>query len=430
MKNISAILFMIFFVLSGNNIFSQVEKISYRGYIDCYRIANDSVEVIIVTEAGARVLKYALNGKNMMYEDFTLNGKTLVDLLKKNFGPDGARFDIKGKSATWSKRDTLWMGPYTAEITGNYSVKMTSMVDQHVGIDICREFFLDSTSSQLRIRHTMTNRSTGETNWYFWDRIFSPIGGKVMIPINPDPEISFKWGWYDTNNNFISQNPSDPLVQTSDTIFSYKAEITNVRKRYGIHAYPGWIVYGYNGQLYLIRFNIDKTKTYHTDSGEPVILFTDGALLVELEPTSPPANLMPGESYTFEEEWWLLSYPDALTNSFDGAEAAAYALSLANASPSTSNNEDGKIRYISDSRPDIYVFPNPANDILTIKGKGISRAELYTVTGTRMDSTQMSGDEENFSLRTDSIPGGFYFVKVFFGEGSSFIIRKIMIVKG
>ena len=428
MRNISILILTIILAFPGSNLFSQTEKISYRGYEDCYRISNDSVEVIIVAGAGARILRYSLKDRNIIYEDPALDGKTLEDFLKKSFGPDGARFDVRGVTSPGNKRDTLWIGPYTAEITGNYSVKTTSMVDHNMGIDITREFFLDSISSHLLIRQTMTNKSNLETNWYFWGRIFSPIGGKIIIPLNPNSKFGSRWGYYN-GSDFISENAQDPLIETSDSLLFYRADITGTRKRYGIDSDQGLIIYGYNEQLYVIKFNIDLSKTYLTESGETIIVFTDGELLVELEPTSPVAKLNPGESFTFEENWWLFSYPEAQTKDFDGPEAVSFVMSNAVAPGNALSRNNEEINKESHNSPaGIHVFPNPAGEKLTIIGNAVSSAELYTVTGKIIYSKKFTGKDNDFTLSTGSIPKGVYFVKIFTGGQQDFVTRKVIII--
>jgi len=429
MKIISSAFFLILFIFSGSITYGQVQKISYRGYTDCYKISNDSVTLIVVAQAGGRVFNYSLNDRNTIFEDPALNGKTIVDFNKTTFEPDGGRFDVRAAAATGRKHDTLWIGPYTTEITGRYSMKMTSLVDKDLGIDICREFFLDSASSHLRIRQTMTNRSIKETNWYFWGRIFCPIDGKIVIPLNRNSKYSSKWGYYDQNNNFIG-NGTDSLVQVSDTVLSFRAVKTGEKKRYAADPANGWIVYGYNEQLLLMKYKVDLTKTYLTDTEESLILFTDGIYKVELEPVSPSLKLSPGQSGSFEEDWYLFSYPKAKTKDFNGSEAAAFALSAAGGGSSLGAYSEKTGKGLINDPNNISVFPNPANDNATIRGKGISLAEIYTINGRMLYNQKFSGLEEVHLLNTGSIPDGVYFVKIFHSKGSGFVTRKMLINNG
>jgi hypothetical protein len=416
MYKIKFLLIVSLISLIVNNIYSQVQKISYRGYTDCYKIANDSVEVIIVAQSGARVLRYALNGVNMIFEDPAIDGKTLTDFLSKTFAPDGGRFDFRGAANLGNNRDTLWVGPYTTEITGEYSVKMTSMVDHNMGINISREFSLDPASSRLKIRQIMTNKSTINRTWYFWGRTFSPYGGKVVIPVNPNSKFQSKWGYYE-GSTFISTNASDSNVQIIDSLFTLRAEHTAARKRYAMDAKQGWILYGNNAVLFMMKFEIDLSKSYLTESGETIIIFTDGERLVELEPTSPAKLMVPGDSLVFKEEWWLFSYPDATIN-LNPNEAARYALEKSTSSPVSnkpSKNPD----------PNVHLFPNPVNDYMTISGKNILYAELYSLAGNKIYTANNVHPGNDLSFHTKAIPEGFYVVKIFMEEVPGYVCRKI-----
>jgi len=425
MKIIAPSFFLILLIFSGNVAYSQVQKISYRGYTDCYKISNDSVTLIVVAQAGGRVFNYSLNGRNTIFEDQNLNGKTIVDFNTKTFEPDGGRFDVRGSVTMGRLHDTLWVGPYTTEITGRYSMKMTSLVDKTLGIDICREFFLDSSSSHLRIRQTMTNRSKKETNWYFWGRTFCPIDGKIVIPLNRSSKYSSKWGYY-SGDSFINLNATDSLVQVSDTILSFLALKNGAKMRYAADPDDGWIVYGYNEQLFLMKYKVDLTRTYLTDTEETLIYYTDGAYKVELEPISPSFKLSPGQSGSFVEDWYLFSYPKAKTKDFNGSEAAAFALSIAGSGSSLGAYSERTGKGSINDPDNISVFPNPATDNATIRGKGISLAEIYSINGRMLYNQKFSGSEEVYLLNTSSIPDGVYCVKIFFSKGSAFVTRKML----
>lgn len=416
-------LFLIF-VFTHAEAFGEVRKIVYRGYTDCYQISNDSVKLIVVAQAGGRVFNFSLNDRNIISEDEALNGKTIVDFNIKTFEPDGGRFDIRGSTSPGKQRDTLWIGPYTTEITSKYSMKMTSLVDKNMGIDICREFILDSTSSHLRIRQTMTNHSNKETNLYFWGRIFCQIGGKIVIPLNPNSRYSSKWGYVD-NGVLVSANVTDSLVEALDTILTFRASKNGVKRRYGADPNRGWILYGLNEQILLMKYKVDLTKTYLTEYGESLILYTDGATKVELEPISPAEKLSAGQSYTFEEDWWLFNYPPAKTKDFDGTAAATYALSKA----TTKLNNNTDIRQVSkfNAGKEFTVFPNPTKGVIEIYGRGLTAVELSSLKGNVILKKTYSGSDEINLLTVDTIPNGIYFVKIYYNNGLDFVTKKICI---
>jgi hypothetical protein len=56
-------------------VFSGIERVSFRGWSNCYRIYNETVELIVHAETGRRVLAYRMGGKNILYADSSQNGK-------------------------------------------------------------------------------------------------------------------------------------------------------------------------------------------------------------------------------------------------------------------------------------------------------------------------------------------------------------------
>ena len=87
-------------------------------------------------------------------------------------------------------------------------------------------------------------------------------------------------------------------------------------------------------------------------------------------------------------------------------------------SPATHSNE------IIDYSADVNIFPNPANDRLTVKCKtDIIQIELYTQSGELIMANQIN--DSYFELSAAQLSHGTYFLKLFSQQGS--ITRKILI---
>ncbi len=74
--------------------------------------------------------------------------------------------------------------------------------------------------------------------------------------------------------------------------------------------------------------------------------------------------------------------------------------------------------------PSIQVFPNPANNFITIVASGIKNVQLYDILGRELDFKTLEANAEHRSILVDQ-PNGIYFIAV---ELHAFIItRKILI---
>ncbi len=306
----------------------NVESLTYRGYDNCIRIFNNTAEVIIIPEVGGRVLAYRVNENNIIYRNPAQDGKSFDDFLKERFDPDAGRFDLGYEKITQPIHDTLWMGPYDVEITGRYSVKLTSQKSHLMGVQLEREFILDSESSHLIVRQTMINQSDKETDWFFWGRTLVPIGGKLVMPINPNSKYPRGWGHFIGNPwEFSTDEPSSPLVEIRDDNLIFHANTTGNSYKFATNAEQGWMVYAHDDLLFVKKFDVDPQGVYTDD--QTTIVYTHGRNFIEMEPNSPHAFLQPGERYTFDEHWWLFENPNGLDQQKDILETTKRALEKA-----------------------------------------------------------------------------------------------------
>ena len=48
----------------------KIEKTAWKGWPNCYRIANGEVELIVTTDVGPRVISYAFAGGKNLFKEF------------------------------------------------------------------------------------------------------------------------------------------------------------------------------------------------------------------------------------------------------------------------------------------------------------------------------------------------------------------------
>lgn len=76
---------------------------------------------------------------------------------------------------------------------------------------------------------------------------------------------------------------------------------------------------------------------------------------------------------------------------------------------------------------DLMVYPNPASDMITVRGAQIKEVEVYNVVGQRLLQQSFS-DTEECQVEIGSLFSGIYLVKVISKEGSS-VTEKLVIQK-
>ena len=113
-----------------------------------------------------------------------------------------------------------------------------------------------------------------------------------------------------------------------------------------------------------------------------------------------------GMEYSGSEE--TLNYE---TDAMVGTMGEPYIVRFRNAA-----SEDEKSSHLS-------IFPNPANDILNIRGEEISRVMVYDATGQMMED-RVVGEKDVVRIDVKDYSIGVFIVKIFFGDG--FTIRRFV----
>src|SRR5256885_14319934 len=70
MLRIARLIVAITLVASTAGAAVKVEKIAWRGWSNCYRVSNGSVEVIVTGGVGARIMRYGFVGGQNLFKEF------------------------------------------------------------------------------------------------------------------------------------------------------------------------------------------------------------------------------------------------------------------------------------------------------------------------------------------------------------------------
>lgn len=301
-----------------------VSTLTFRGFEGCCRIANGKTEVVVAPQSGGRLLSYALNGKDILYQDAEVDGHKLAP--GKRFHPDAGRFDIgpeQHPTRPIPRRPALWTGKWTAEQRGRLAVCLTSQKCPSTGMQIQRLFRLAPDSSHLLVRQTMTNVSSNTTYWCFWSRTLAKGGGVCMVPLDPKSKFPKGYARYLWGGKPIeTEHPEEPRLRVAAGLLTLDA-VGEKSLKVGLDSSAEWMAYACDGLLFVKRFRYFPQGLYSDALGFSVAVYLNDRMC-ELEPISPQAVLKPGESYTFDEEWWLLDYPDANARPLDAAKAKAF----------------------------------------------------------------------------------------------------------
>jgi hypothetical protein len=278
----------------------KVEKISYLGLPNCYRLSNGTVEAVVTSDVGPRIVRYGFVGaENILGEvpDATLKTE-LGDF--KPWGGHRLWVAPEAKPRSYAPDNT----PLVFEFEGERAIRLTAPVEAATGIEKEMRVALDADGSGLVVRHKITNRNLWPIEAAPWALTIMRGGGTAIVP--QEPYIS--WDDY--------LLPARPLVlwhytDLSDARWSIGKKFirlttdasANHPQKAGMLNKQGWAAYKHGATLFVKRFAYEEGATY-PDYGCNCETYTAGDF-IEVESLAPLRRLEPGASVEHVERWTL-----------------------------------------------------------------------------------------------------------------------------
>ena len=282
----------------------------FHGYSRAIVLTRGATRVVLCPQVGGRVLEFSVDGKDSMF----------LEDAEKSWRPgqpaqsSAGRFDY-GPELTVIPHSALWSGEWTGELIGKYSATLTSPKDDRAGIQLVREFHLDSSAKDdekppfhLVCKQTIHNISKEIREVCHWGRSFSPGGGICLIPLGDRPSrFPSKYAMYE-EGAIINVRNTDDKIRERDGFLEILAPPR--KPKLGFDATAGWLGYLMpNNTLFVKRFATFPDRVYSEAAGLTLSVWYPSGPRIELEPIGPRERLRSGESASFTENWWLLPFP-------------------------------------------------------------------------------------------------------------------------
>lgn len=283
----------------------MIEKISWRGWNNVYRIWNGTVQVLVLADVGPRIIWYGFDeGENILHEvvpDAGLHG--------------GNEFRLYGGHRLWVSPEverTYFPDnrPVAVEHHGKLARFTAPIEDSSPGTNLQKELEieLEETGSSVHLQHRVINHDTRPTELAPWAPTMMRAGGRAILPLPPRIPMD--------KNHYLPVGPltlwsftdlADPrwrfgteyiqLIQRTDSNFRYQEQMT------GIFNPAGWGAYFCNNLLFVKHAPVSPAAKY-PDFGCNFEMFTNRDFL-ELETLGPKVVLPSGEHVTHTETWQL-----------------------------------------------------------------------------------------------------------------------------
>jgi hypothetical protein len=285
-----------------------IEKVACLELANCYRLSNKTVEVIVTTDVGPRIVRYGFVGED------NLLGETGDDMVKTELGV----WRPIGGHRLWTAPEAMPRSyspdnePVAFTVDGN-TVRLVQRVEPKTGIEKALAITLDDSGTAVTVLHRLTNRGLWDVEVSPWALTIMNGGGEVIIPHEP----------YRSHDEYLL--PARPLAlwhytDLSDPRWTIGKKFIRLRtnpqmkesQKIGVGNAQGWAAYLRNRTLFVKRFPFVAGATY-PDYGSNTETYTAGTF-IELETLGPLATLAPGASAEHVERWFLFRNVNAGTS--------------------------------------------------------------------------------------------------------------------
>lgn len=282
----------------------RADEVEYRGWEKVFRLCNDTVQLIILTQVGPRILSFGFRGEhNEFYENPAHAGKR-----------GGADYRVYGGHRLWVSPEvdcTYYPDNFPVSVRRlKDAFIFTAPPESHPETKLQKEIEvkLAVTGAHVSITHRITNVGKQTAEIAPWALSVMAGSGKAILPLPPRaapskdrllPEGVFAlWSWTDLadprwafGTNYIQ------LQQGSNSACRFNEQMG------GIYNPFGWGAYFRQGHLFVKKVEVQKGAKY-PDFGCNFEVYTDSCSL-ELETLGPLQDLEPEQTAEHTEEWWL-----------------------------------------------------------------------------------------------------------------------------
>lgn len=276
-----------------------VEKVSCLGHPNCYRLANRTVEVVVTTDVGPRIVRYAFVGRD------NLLGEAPGAAVKTELG----EWRAVGGHRLWTAPEAMPRSyspdndPVKFTVEKN-TIRLLQAVEPRAGIQKELAVTLDEQGTGVTVAHRLTNRGLWDVELAPWALTIMNGGGEVIIPQEP----------YRSHDDYLL--PARPLVlwhytDLSDPRWKIGKKYIRLRtdpkltepQKLGAGNRQGWAAYLRGDTLFVKTFPWVEGAEY-PDFGSNTETYTAGSF-IELETLGPLGTLAPGGSADHAERWFL-----------------------------------------------------------------------------------------------------------------------------
>ena len=277
-----------------------MEKISYGGWDNCFKLFNDKIELIVTADVGPRIIRFGFLGRENMFKEF----------------PDQMG---KTKSSEWLSfgGHRLWHAPeaqprtyfpdldpvHVQEIENG--MILTQKPEPTTGLQKQIEIKISREKAEVHLKHILINHNLWAVETAPWAITVLAPGGVAILPLpprGPHPEYILPttalalWPY---------TNLSDPRWVLGKQYILLRQDVeVSAPQKIGLFASDGWAAYANQNCLFVKQIPLQFEGIY-PDMGVNFETFTNETML-ELESLGPIQSIPPKGQIDHMENWTLI----------------------------------------------------------------------------------------------------------------------------
>lgn len=277
-----------------------MKKISYGGWKNCYRLANNQIELIITADVGPRIIRFGFIGQDNMFKEYP-----------KQMGvSESDVWLIFGGHRLWHAPEAMPRTYYPdlepvliQEIDGG--LLATQKPEPTTGLQKQIEIKLSKEENEVQLIHRLINHNLWSVETAPWALSVMAPGGTAILPLpprGPHPKFILPTS---TLSIWPYTNLGDERWTLGERFILLKQDPNISRpQKIGIFAPDGWAAYANKGCLFLKQIPIQFEGQY-PDLGANFEVFTNDTML-ELESLGPIESIPPKGQIDHQEHWALI----------------------------------------------------------------------------------------------------------------------------
>ena len=277
----------------------KVEKITYKGWANCYRVSNGDIELVVTGDVGPRVIRFGFpNGQNLFKE------------YPEQLGKSGEeKFQLRGGHRVWKAPED----PVATWAPDNVPVEIretsTGLIAREPVEPLTRlqkelEIRMAPSGPTVTVYHRIANRGLFPLEFAPWALTMMAQGGVAVTgfpprgrhPVNLEATNPLvMWAYTDL---------ADPRWKFTKKYLMLRQDPNNSdAQKLGLFNPDTWAAYLLNGEAFIKRAVADPGRTY-TDFGCSFETFTNNEFL-EVETLGPMTKVLPEQTVEHVERWGL-----------------------------------------------------------------------------------------------------------------------------